>query len=90
MNNFTKSWITSTLAPESIANVKASALGYLDVIRNESSTKYVYVLSNDNEALSVAVDYKDILKENRMPFTDAVLKCAELLGIGGFSFKPVK
>ena len=57
MNAFTKRWLTATVAPESIVNIKQTNDNYLDCIKNESNTVQVLVLSNNNKIIAIGKDY---------------------------------
>lgn len=57
INNFTKEWLTSTLAPDSIINIKSGNNYYLDCIKNENNTKQICILSNNDKVIAIGKDY---------------------------------
>lgn len=85
MNNFTKAWITSTCAPESIVNLRSKGGNELDVVYNENKSLKVYILSNHREVLSIGRHYEDLCHYNKMTFSQACSKCAQLLGLSVYS-----
>lgn len=91
MNEFTKQWITSTCAPESIINLKdGSHFGtriYIDVVRNEDDSKRAMVISNDIQVLKIAYTNEDIWnsKMEGISFADGIKKVAEMLDLTNIS-----
>ena len=79
MNAFTKRWLTATVAPESIVNIKQTNDNYLDCIKNESNTVQVLVLSNNNKIIAIGKDYQQLLNSPQYSFKDGLYKVAELL-----------
>jgi hypothetical protein len=79
MNPFTKQWLTSTVAPESIVNIKQSDDNYLDCVKNESNTIKVFILSNKNKIIAIGKDYQSLLNSSEYSFKDGLCKIAELL-----------
>lgn len=87
MNPFTKEWITSTCAPESITNMRHSTKADLDCIRNEDKTIKVFVLSNNTEVLAIGVDYVQLLDSKSYTFKEALHKVTKLLQLQSVSTK---
>jgi hypothetical protein len=86
MNPFTKQWITATVAPESIMNIRAvTNEAYLDVIQNETKSKRVFVLSDNDKVLAIGQNYEDIRKPNFMSFIDALQEVAKILELPCYS-----
>lgn len=85
MNNFTKHWLTATVAPESIVNIKTVNSNYLDCVRNEDNSKQVVVLSNDNIVIAIGNDYDDLLKSPNYTFKDSLSKIATMLELNHYS-----
>lgn len=85
MNNFTNQWITSTLAPEAIINIKSNNNSYLDLVVNESKTIKVTVLSTDTNIIAIGKDYNELITSNQYTFREGLRKIAELLEISSIS-----
>lgn len=85
MNPFTEQWLCATLVPESIVNIKSQDNYYLDVIRNESNTKHVQVLSSNNHIQAIGTDYTSLINSPQYTFSAGLHKIAELLGITSIS-----
>lgn len=79
MNTFTKRWLTATVAPESIVNIKQTNDNYLDCVKNESNTVQVLVLSNNDKIIAIGKDYQQLLNSPQYSFKDGLYKVAELL-----------
>lgn len=79
MNTFTKRWLTATVAPESIVNIKQTNDNYLDCVKNESNTVQVLVLSNNDKIIAIGKDYQQLLNSPQYSFKDGLYKIAEIL-----------
>jgi len=85
MNNFTKEWLTSTLAPDSIRNIKTTEKQYLDLIKNEDNTIHIMVVSNDEKVLAIGESFDSILKSKQYTYIEAIKEVARLLNITNIS-----
>ena len=81
MNTFTKQWLTATVVPESIVNIKQTDDGknYLDCVKNESNTIQVLILSDNNKIIAIGKNYQQLLNSPQYSFKDGLFKVAELL-----------
>jgi len=79
MNPFTKQWLTATVAPESIVNIKQTNDNYLDCVKNESNTIQVLILSDNDKIIAIGKDYQQLLDSPGYSFKDGLSKIAELL-----------
>lgn len=83
MTPFTKHWVTSTCAPESIQVIRKSNIGALLSIRNESGSKHIYLLEDTrtNTIVGIGKDYNDIRKPVSYAYSKAADIIAEMLGL---------
>ncbi len=79
LNPFTKRWLASTCAPESIKNIRSINNNYLDVVYNEDKSRMVYVLSNDYKVQGIGMEYEHLVKSDSYTFEGSLHKIAYFL-----------
>ena len=87
MNTFTKNWLCATCAPESIVNIKSDDIkgNYLDVVRNESNTKQILILSTNNLILGIGTNYDELIESKPYTFSNGLHEIAKLLDIFAYT-----
>lgn len=83
MTLFTKHWVTSTCAPESIQVIRESNIGALLSTRNESSSKNIYLLEDTrtNTIVGIGKHYDEVCKPVSYTYSEAASIVAEMLNL---------
>jgi hypothetical protein len=81
MNAFTKQWITTTCAPDSIGTIRSNGSASIECVWNEDKSKSIYVLCNRDEVVSIGRDYNGLRAGSRMSVGEACERVAQLLGL---------